>query len=152
MITINVVCVGNLKEVFWRDAQKEYQKRLSRFCKLNIIEVEEKNNESTISITLQKEAKDIISKSKGYIILLDRKGKTSSSEDLAKKIENLTQTNSEITFVIGSSNGVDESVKKNSSELLSFGPNTFPHNLARIMLLEQIYRAETILNNIKYHK
>jgi len=152
MITINVLCVGNLKEKFWREAEEEYTKRLSRFCKINIIEVEEKNNESTAEITLQKEGKDILSKAKGYIILFDRLGKTYSSEDFAKKLDKLSLSNSEFTFIIGSSCGVSQEVKNTANELISFGPNTFPHNLARIMLLEQVYRAETILNNIKYHK
>lgn len=152
MITINLVCVGNLKEKFWKDAESEYKKRLSRFCKFNIIEVEEKNNESNTEITLFKEGKDIIAKSKGYIILMDRQGKTDSSENFAKKIEKLSISNSELTFVIGSSCGVSDEVKESSNEKISFGPNTFPHNLARIMLLEQIYRAFCISNNIKYHK
>lgn len=152
MITINLVCVGNLKEKFWREAEEEYKKRLSKFCKLNVIEVEEKNNESTIEITLQKEEKDILAKSKGYKILMDRLGKTKSSEELATMIEKLAMNNSEITFIIGSSNGVSPKVKESADSLISFGPNTFPHNLARIMLLEQIYRMFCINNNIKYHK
>ena len=84
MITINLLCVGNLKEKFWREAEGEYKKRLSKFCKLNIIEIEEKNNESTTELTLQKEEKDILSKVKGYKILMDRQGKTKSSEEFAK--------------------------------------------------------------------
>lgn len=152
MITINLLCVGNLKEIFWRDAEKEYIKRLSRFCKLNIFEVEEKNNESSPEITLEKEGKDILAKCKGYIILMDREGKNFSSEDFAQKINSLSLRQSEFTFIIGSSFGVSENVKKKASEKLSFGLSTFPHNLARIMLLEQIYRAYTILNNIRYHK
>lgn len=152
MITINLVCVGNLKERFWREAQDEYKKRLSRFCKLNIIEVEERNNESTTEITLLKEGKDIINKSKGYIILMDRLGKTMPSEEFARNIEKLSLTNSEITFIIGSSCGVSKEVKDAANKLISFGQSTFPHNLARVMLLEQIYRAFCINNNIKYHK
>lgn len=152
MITLNLVCVGNLKEKFWRDAEAEYKKRLQRFCKLNIIEIEEKNNESSTEITLSKEGKEILSKSKGYIILMDRLGKTMSSEEFATDIEKLSLTNSEITFIIGSSCGVSDEVKNLSNKLISFGKNTFPHNLARIMLLEQIYRCFCINNNIKYHK
>ena len=152
MISINIICVGNLKENFWREAEKEYLKRLSRFCKVKIYEVEEKNNESQVDITLKKEGKDILSKTKGHIILMDRQGKTFSSEELSEKIKKISLVNSEITYIIGSSHGVSEDVKKACNEMISFGPNTFPHNLARIMLLEQLYRAETILNNIKYHK
>ena len=152
MITINFVCVGNLKEKFWRDAQEEYIKRLHAFCKINIIEVAERNNESNDQITLDKEGKDIVSKAKGYKILMDRQGKTLSSEEIAKRIEELSLQNSEITFIIGSSCGVSNEVDKQSNEKISFGKNTFPHNLARIMLLEQIYRAFMISSNRKYHK
>lgn len=152
MITINILCVGNLKEKYWREAQEEYLKRLSRFAKINLIEIEEKNHEDSDKITLQKEGKEIIAKAKGYIILMDRQGKECSSEDLAKKIEKISISNSEITFVIGSSCGVSDEVKEIANEKFSFGPNTFPHNLAKIMLEEQIYRAFTINNNIKYHK
>ncbi len=152
MITINLVCVGNLKEKFWREAQEEYVKRLGAFCKINVIEIAEKNNENSINITLEKEGKDILSKSKGYTILMDRLGKNLSSEELAKKIEDLSMQNSEISFIIGSSNGVCEQVKHSSNEKISFGKNTFPHNLARVMLLEQIYRAMMISNNRSYHK
>ena len=152
MITINFICVGNLKEKFWRDAQEEYTKRLSAFCKINIIEIQERNNENNVEITLEKEGKDILTKCKGYTILMDRLGKNLSSEEIAKHIENLSLKNSEISFIIGSSNGVCEDVKKSSNEKISFGKNTFPHNLARVMLLEQIYRAMTIINHRKYHK
>lgn len=152
MITINLICVGNLKEKFWRDAEDEYKKRLSKFCKLNITEIEEKNNESTIELTLQKEEKDILAKAKGYKILMDIHGKQKSSKELANFVEKISLKNSEITFIIGSSNGVGQKVKDSADELVSFGPNTFPHNLARIMLLEQIYRLFCINNNIKYHK
>ena len=152
MITINLVCVGNLKEKFYRDAQDEFLKRISRFCKLNIIELEERNNESTINLTLEKEGKEIESKLKGYVILMDRLGKESSSEEFAKKIEKLSLKTSEITFIIGSSYGVSEGVKNLADEKMSFSKNTFTHNLFRIMLLEQIYRGFCINNNIKYHK
>ena len=152
MITINFVCVGNLKENFWREAEKEYLKRLSRFCKTKIIEIEERNKESSKEITLQKEGKEILSKCKGYIILMDREGKSHSSEEFANLLNKVSLNSSEITFVIGSSYGVSEEVKERVNEKISFGPNTFPHNLARIMLLEQVYRGETILNGIKYHK
>lgn len=152
MITINLVCVGNLKEKFWREAQEEYVKRLGAFCKINVIEITERNNENSVNITLEKEGKDILSKIKGYTILMDRLGKNFSSEELAKRIEELSMRNSEISFIIGSSNGVCEQVKNLSNEKISFGKNTFPHNLARVMLLEQIYRAMMISNNRSYHK
>lgn len=152
MITINLVCVGNLKEKFWREAQDEYVKRLGAFCKINVIEIAERNNENSVNITLEKEGKDILSKSKGYTILMDRLGKNLSSEELAKRIDDLSMQYSEISFIIGSSNGVCEQIKHSSNEKISFGKNTFPHNLARVMLLEQIYRAMMINNNRSYHK
>lgn len=152
MITINLICVGNLKEKFWREAQDEYVKRLGAFCKINVTEIAERNNENSVNITLEKEGKDILSKCKGFTILMDRLGKNLSSEELAKRIEDISMQNSEISFVIGSSNGVCEQVKSSSNEKISFGKNTFPHNLARVMLLEQIYRAMMINNNRSYHK
>ncbi len=152
MIKINIVAVGNLKESFWVDAQKEYLKRLSKFAKVTVCEIPEKNHENSIQTTLLKESKDIIKNLKGYIILLDIKGEVCSSENFSKKIEKLSHTTSEITFVIGSSCGVDQSVKNQANEKLSFGPATFPHNLARIMLLEQVYRCFCISANSPYHK
>lgn len=151
MISLNVICVGNLKEKFWREAQAEYLKRLSRFCNVKVIEVEECNRDNP-SEGLLREGKAILSQSKGYIILLDREGKLFSSEELSDKIQKISLSNSEISFIIGSSYGVSEEVKARANERLSFGKATFPHNLARIMLEEQIYRAFTISNNIKYHK
>ena len=152
MITINFVCVGNLKEKFWKDAQEEYVKRLHAFCKINVIEVAERNSESTTALTLEKEGKDILSKAKGYRILMDRQGKNLSSEEIAKRLEELSLKCSEITFIIGSSCGVSPEVNKQANEKISFGKNTFPHNLARIMLLEQIYRAMMISAHRSYHK
>lgn len=152
MITINLICVGNLKEKFWKDAQAEYVKRLGTFCKINVIEINERNNENNSEITLEKEGKDILTKTKGFSILMDRLGKNLSSEEIARYIEEISMKNSEISFIIGSSNGVSEEVKQSSNEKISFGKNTFPHNLARIMLLEQIYRAMMINNHRSYHK
>ncbi len=152
MITINVVTVGNLKEKFWKDAQSEYLKRLSKFAKVNIIEIAEKNKESTPQITLEKESKDIILKLKGYKILLDLGGKNYSSEQFAMKLESLSQISSTISFIIGSSHGVSQKIKDIADEKISFGLNTYPHNLARIILLEQVYRGFAINSNSTYHK
>ena len=151
-MTINLICVGNLKETFSKQEQEEYLKRLSAFCKVNVIEIKEQNQFENSSVTLEKEGEEILKKLKGYVILCDIKGKELSSPALAEKLENLMQTNSEISFVVGGSYGVCEKVKSLSKEKISFSPMTFPHNLFRIMLLEQVYRAFTILNGKTYHK
>ena len=152
MINIRIVCVGKLKENFYRDAKDEYSKRLSRFCKLEIIELEEQNKFSEIEKIVQAEGKEILNCLGGKNILLDIKGKELSSEEFASKIKELTNNNSKITFVIGGSYGVSEEVKIKIEDKLSFGRATFPHNLARIILLEQIYRAFMINSNSSYHK
>ena len=151
-MTINLLCVGNLKEKFSKDEQAEYVKRLSAFCKLNIVEIKEQNHLQNSALILEKEGEDILKNLKGYVILCDIKSKELSSEEFARKIENLMQTNSAITFVIGGSFGVSDKVKANCNEKISFSPMTFPHNLFRIMLLEQIYRAFTIMTGKTYHK
>jgi len=152
MLKINLVCVGNLKDKFFIDACDEYKKRLSRFCSLNIIELKEYTNFENTQQTKEKEAIEIIKNLKGFVILLDVKGELISSEELSKKIFNLSNTNSEITFVIGGSYGVSEEVKERANLKISVSKMTFPHRLFRVMLLEQIYRAFTIINNIGYHK
>lgn len=151
-MNINVVCVGNLKEKFWIDAAAEYQKRLQRFCKLQIKEVQEQNRFNNIDQILQAEGKEIIEKISGYVILLDINGREVSSEEMATKLENIQNRNSTITFIIGGSYGVSEEIKKKADERLSFGKITLPHNLARVVLLEQIYRAFMINSGSKYHK
>lgn len=151
-MTINLICVGNLKETFSKQEQEEYLKRLSAFCKVNVIEIKEQNQFENSYVTLEKEGEEILKKLKGYVILCDIKGKELSSPALAEKLENLMQTNSEISFVVGGSYGVCEKVKSLSKEKISFSPMTFPHNLFRIMLLEQVYRAFTIINGKTYHK
>ncbi len=151
-MTMNLICVGNLKETFSKQEQEEYLKRLSAFCKVNVIEIKEQNQFENSSVTLEKEGEEILKKLKGYVILCDIKGKELSSPALAEKLENLMQTNSEISFVVGGSYGVCEKVKSLSKEKISFSPMTFPHNLFRIMLLEQVYRAFTIINGKTYHK
>ncbi len=151
MININIVCVGKLKENFWKEAEQEYLKRLSRFCNLKIIEIEE-SNQIQIEKALEIEGKDILSQIKGKTYLLAIKGKELSSEDFAKEIENSKLESSQLTFVIGSSNGVSQEVQKNLPNKISFGKVTYPHNLARVILLEQIYRAFMINTGSKYHK
>lgn len=151
MININIVCVGKLKENFWKEAEQEYLKRLSRFCNLKIIEIEE-SSQIQIEKALEIEGKDILSQIKGKTYLLAIKGKELSSEDFAKEIENSKLESSQLTFVIGSSNGVSQEVQKKLPNKISFGKVTYPHNLARVILLEQIYRAFMINTGAKYHK
>lgn len=152
MIAINIVCVGNLKEKFWTDAQSEYSKRLAKFCKLKIIEIAEQNKYNDINKILQIEGKDIIENLDGKCFLLDIGGKELSSEEFAKNLNEVSLNNSTITFVIGSSYGVSNEVKEKIKDRLSFGKATYPHNLARIILLEQVYRCFMINSGSKYHK
>ncbi len=152
MITINLVCVGNLKEDFSRKNQDEYLKRLSAFCKVNVVEIKEQNQLENTANILEKEGEEILKKLKGFVVLCDLGGKEISSVDFAKKIEDISQTNSCITFVIGGSYGVRDAVKNAANFKICFSPMTFPHNLFRIMLLEQIYRAFTISAGKSYHK
>lgn len=157
MITINLICVGNIKEKYFTDAIKEYEKRLSSFCKFNIIELKEVNyakvNASEIEKIKQLEGKEIINNLKKYNILLSLKGKELSSIELAefitkKQVDGL----SELTFIIGGSYGVSKDVEDKVQEKISFSKLTFPHQLMRVIFLEQIYRAFTIINNKGYHK
>ena len=150
---IKIICVGKIKEKFFREALEEYQKRLTKYTKLNIIEVEDINldNEELIK---QRE-KELILKhidKKDYVITLEIDGIQLSSIELSKKIEELETTNPNITFIIGGSYGLDDEIKKLSNYKLSFSKLTFPHQLFRIILLEQIYRAYKIKNNESYHK
>ena len=156
MIKINLVCMGDIKEKYLTEAINEYSKRISRFANLNIIQLKENvaksNSESDTIIALKKDAQEIAKHIKGYPICLDVQGAMITSEQFAKKIETLTLTNSEITFIIGASNGIHQEIKDSSKEKISFSKMTFPHQLMRVIFLEQLYRAFTILNNISYHK
>ena len=150
---IKIICVGKIKEKFYKEAIEEYTKRLSKYTKLQIIEVEDVNlpNESLIK---QKE-KELIEKNindKDYVITLEIEGNELNSIELSKKIQELEQTNPNITFIIGGSYGLDEKIKQRSNYKLSFSKLTFPHQLFRVILLEQIYRAFKIKNNESYHK
>lgn len=154
---INIVCVGKIKEKYFTDAIAEYKKRLSRFCDFNVIEVDEyKNNKTTpeqINITITTEGERLLDKAKGYIIALDRCGKLVSSEDIADNIKEITTyQSSEITFLIGGSHGLSNEVLKHANAKISFGKVTYPHQLMRVILSEQIYRAFTIINGVPYHK
>ena len=151
-MNINLVCVGNLKEKFSRESAEEYIKRLGAFCKFSIIEVKEQNMLENPSLILEKEGEQIVKHLKGFVVLFDIGGEEISSEEFAKRLQTISMENSTITFVVGGSYGVSEQVRALANERISFSKMTFPHNLFRIMLLEQIYRAFTILNGKTYHK
>lgn len=160
MLTVNIICVGNLKEKYLKDAVDEYKKRLSAFCKFDIIEIAEqrlsdKPSESEINSALEKEAEKIMQKvPKGSaVISMAIEGKQLSSEKLADTVSDFALKGfSSISFIIGSSFGLSQNVKSKASLLLSMSKMTFPHQLARVMLCEQIYRAFSIINHTKYHK
>ena len=150
---IKIVCVGKIKETYLKEAIQEYRKRLSKYVKLEIIEINDINDEN-IQITLTKE-KDAMLKflHKGdYIICLDIDSSQLSSMELSQKIDKILNINPNITFVIGGSYGLHDDIKKMANERISFSKLTFPHQLFRVILLEQIYRSFKILNNETYHK
>lgn len=148
MVKINIVVVGKIKEKFYTDAINEYIKRLSRFANVSIKELAEENNDKT----LKKEGEAILKELKGYVIVLAVEGQKLSSEKLAEKIQSVIDCGKEITFVIGSSYGLCEKVKDIADFKLSFSDMTFPHQLMRVILCEQIYRSFMILSNSEYHK
>lgn len=150
---IKIICVGNLKENYLKEAAKEYLKRLEKFTKLEIIETKEEKKDDSSS--LQKEKTRIEEKIKGneYLIILDINGEELSSKELSKRIEStLTTQNKDIIFIIGSSHGIHKDIKQKASLELSFSKLTFPHQLFRVMFLEQLYRSFKIINNEPYHK
>ena len=150
---VNIVCVGKIKEKFFVDAIDEYKKRLSRYCNFLIVEVEEDSKQTNLELKSEKEGKLLLSKCGGVIVALDAKGKMLKSEEIANFIEKKEVSgNSEISFVIGGSNGLSPEVLKRADLVLSFGNITFPHQLFRVVLSEQIYRAFTIIKGLPYHK
>lgn len=159
MIRINLVCVGKLKEKYLKDAIEEYSKRLGKYCKLSILELSDESlpnkiNESIIEEIKSKECKKILEniKSTSYVIALDLKGKQHSSEEFSKKIEDISLRGfSDVTFIIGGTLGLAEEVLNRANELICFSKMTFPHQLIRVFLLEQIFRGFKISNNETYH-
>lgn len=147
---INIICVGNLKEKYLVDGCNEYIKRIQRFDKIQIIELKE-SLANPFQVALKEEAIQINKVLKGYVIKMAINGKQLDSEKLAEKIEQIkTNGQADISFIIGSSHGIEKSVKADFD--LSISKMTFPHQLTRMILLEQIYRALTILNHLPYHK
>lgn len=150
---IKIVAPGKIKENYLKEGINDYLKRISKYSKIEIIEIKEENKKED-KANLEVEAKDILKELnyKDYVIVLDINGRNLSSTELAAKIDDIYNTHSNITFVIGSSSGLDPSLKERANLLLSFGKNTYPHQVFRFLLLEQIYRAYKINNNERYHK
>ncbi len=159
MLTINIICVGKIRESYLKDAIDEYSKRLSKYCKLHIIElpdekIPDKASPSTLEEIKEKECNNILKHlpKDSYLINLDLRGKELSSEEFAKKIDTLSLTTSSITFIIGGSLGITSHVFSICKESLCFSKLTFPHQLIRVFLLEQIFRSFKIINGETYHK
>lgn len=159
MLSINIICIGKIKESFFKDAINEYSKRLSKYCNLNIIELSDeklpsKLNDKIIDNIKNIEGKKILShlKKDSYKICLDLHGKQFSSEEFSAKIDSISLNyNSSITFIIGGTLGISSEVLNCSDEKICFSKMTFPHQLIRVFLLEQLFRAFKISNNETYH-
>ena len=159
MLNIHIICIGKVKESYLRDAINEYSKRLSKYCKLTILElpdekIPDKLNESLANEIKEKESNAILHhiKKDSYIICLDLAGKEFSSEDFSKNLENLYLQTSHITFVIGGSLGLSSEILKKAHQKICFSKMTFPHQLIRVFLLEQIFRGFKISNGETYHR
>ena len=143
---IKIICIGKIKENYLKDAINDYQKRISKYHKIEIVELPDSNIDNE---------KELIKKNinpKDYIITMEIEGNMLSSIELSEKIDKTFITNPNITFIIGGSTGLHQEIKNMSNYKLSFSKLTFPHQLFRVILLEQIYRSFKILNNESYHK
>ncbi|KGF29376.1 50S rRNA methyltransferase [Peptoniphilus lacrimalis DNF00528] len=157
---INIISVGKIKEDFFKKAIEEYEKRLKAYCRVNFIELKDESegknlSDKDIDIILDKEGKRILEKIKerSFIIVLDIKGRSIDSVEFSKKINDIMLDGiSSIDFIIGGSLGISQEVKDKANYSLSFSKFTFPHKLMKVILMEQIYRAFTIINNKTYHK
>ncbi|MCI8383809.1 MAG: 23S rRNA (pseudouridine(1915)-N(3))-methyltransferase RlmH [Clostridia bacterium] len=159
MLSIQILCIGKLKENYLKSAIAEYTKRLSRFCKLDILElpdekIPDKLNENIANEIKLKECNSIIRhiKKDSYVIALDLRGKEFSSEDFSSELEKLSMTSSSITFIIGGSLGLTNELLDLCQQKICFSKMTFPHQLIRVFLLEQLFRAFKISNGESYHK
>ncbi len=150
---IKIICLGKVKEKYLQDGIDEYIKRISKYTQVKIIELEDEGIKDD-KVALKKEKEKILKylNTKDYIIVLDISGKEMTSLEFADKIDKTLIINSDITFIIGGSYGLDEEIKSISNYRLSFSKMTFPHQLFRLILLEQIYRAYKINHNEEYHK
>jgi len=160
LVSVQIICIGKLKEQFWRDAYLEFEKRLTRYCSLSLKELSESTlpenpSQAQIDTALMREGEAILSEisKDSFVCALCIEGKQFSSNEFAEKIDSLMSSGrSKITFVIGSSFGLCDKVKNRADLKLSFSKMTFPHQMFRTILLEQIYRAFSILGGGKYHK
>ncbi|WOO88101.1 23S rRNA (pseudouridine(1915)-N(3))-methyltransferase RlmH [Mollicutes bacterium LVI A0039] len=152
---IDLIVVGKLKEKSMQQMCNEYIKRLGSYCKLNVIELKDESNNLDENIVIEREAAAInkVLDEKSYLIILDIDGKQLSSEQFSQKLDEITTyENSKLTFIIGGSLGISSEIKAKANLRLSFSKMTFPHQLFRVMLLEQIYRQFRIARNEPYHK
>lgn len=161
MMAVNVICVGKLKEAYWRDACAEYQKRLGAYCRFGVVELSEARlsqspSEAEISAALKTEARRFeqhILQKGSFNVALCVEAAQITSEELSKKFDSLATSGiSAVNFLIGSSFGLDEDIKKRCDMRLGISKMTLPHQLARVVLFEQIYRAMSISAGAKYHK
>ena len=161
MIRVNIICIGKIKEKYFTDAINEYAKRLSAFCKFSVVELSEEKiksnnpNESQISEVINAEGKRILQKigQSDYVIAMCIEGKMLSSEELSKTFDSVSISGkSTVDFIIGGSYGLSAEVKQRADLRRSMSRMTFPHQMARMILSEQVYRAFEISSNGKYHK
>lgn len=159
MLSVNIICVGKLKESYLRDAIDEYSKRMRTLCRLSIIELPEERasddpSAAEIGRVISAESERIMQKlGKGdYVIAMCVEGRNISSEDLSAKLEDISMRSSTVDLIIGGSWGLSDELKSRADFKLSMGKMTFPHQLCRVMLLEQVYRAFQISKGTKYHK
>ena len=159
MLTIQIICVGKLKETYLKEAILEYSKRLSKYIKLDILElpdekIPDKINNNIMDLVKTKECNNILNhlKKDSYIIALDLKGKQFSSEEFSKNLEEISMENSHITFIIGGSLGLTDELLNKCNQKICFSKMTFPHQLIRVFFLEQIFRAFKISNGETYHR
>ncbi|MDD5017326.1 MAG: 23S rRNA (pseudouridine(1915)-N(3))-methyltransferase RlmH [Eubacteriales bacterium] len=156
MTSINIVCIGKLKEKYWRDAEAEYRKRLGAFCRLRIIEKKESALPGGAPAALIEKARDeesraILESSGGALIVLSPDGDKMTSEAFAALIKKYADKG-DMTFAVGGSYGLSDNIKENAAAVVSFSDVTMPHQLFRIVLIEQVYRAFMIINGRTYHK
>ena len=150
---IKLICIGKIKEVYLKDAIKEYTKRLSKYTKFDILELPDLNYNNNIKVQ-KEEGNNILKhiKNNDNVIILDSLGKEMTSIELSSTLIKLEEKNSNLVFVIGGSYGLSEEVRKRANYTLSFSKLTFPHQLFRVIFLEQLYRTYKIRNNESYHK
>ena len=159
MLAIQIICVGKLKETYLKEAISEYSKRLSKYIKLDILELPDEKipdeiNNNIMDLVKNKECNNILNhlKKDSYIIALDLKGKQFSSEEFSKNLEEISMENSHITFIIGGTLGLTDELLNKCNQKICFSKMTFPHQLIRVFLLEQIFRAFKISNGETYHR